>query len=109
MTIQETNWFERNCKVNTKSSKQGEKAKKSKGLGSNGEQADIRCQQCDECSDYLCPNHSYLYSTDEASSSEADFVGHSYPKTKNSMPKRKIKEVKKTQYGMLNFAKLFTQ
>lgn len=95
--------------MNTKSSKQGEKAKKYKRSGSNGEQTDIRCQQCDECSDHVCPNHSYLYSTDEASSSEADFVGQNSTKAKNSMPKKKTKEVKKSHYGMLNFAKLFTQ
>lgn len=101
--------LDKSWKLNSKSSKLGEKAKKSKGSGSNGESIDIACKYCDDYNDYLCPNHSYLYSTDEASSSEADFINHSYPKTKNSMLKKKNKEVKKNQYGMLNFAKLFTQ
>lgn len=71
---------------------------------------DVPCKYCNEYNDYHCPNHYHLYSTDEASSSEAEFICFSTAKTAKPKNKKKVKEVKKNQQNLLsNFAKLFTQ
>ena len=71
---------------------------------------DTPCVYCQEFDEFNCPNHYHLYSTDEASSSEIDFAAPSSTKSGKGKSKKKNKEVKKNQQGVLfNFAKLFTQ
>jgi hypothetical protein len=71
---------------------------------------EVPCKYCNDYNEYHCPNHYHLYSTDEASSSEAEFICLSTTKSGKGKNKKKVKEVKKPQQCMLsNFAKLFTQ
>jgi hypothetical protein len=52
---------------------------------------------CKEDNDISCPNHSHLYSTDEASSSEADFVGSHNSKSGKGKAKKNKRDVKKNR------------
>jgi hypothetical protein len=52
---------------------------------------------CKEDKDITCPNHSHLYSTDEASSSEADFVGSHNSKSGKGKAKKNKRDVKKNR------------
>lgn len=58
---------------------------------------DKPCAYCNDYSDYTCPNHSYLYSTDEASSSEVDFAGPTSNRGGKGKAKKNTKEVKKSR------------
>ena len=55
------------------------------------------CKFCSELKDFDCPNHSHLYSTDEASSSDADFVGNCCMKGSKGKAKQLRKNVKKVR------------
>ena len=81
-----------------------------KKVNPNIDGIEVPCKYCNDYNEYHCPNHYHLYSTDEASSSEAEFICLSTMKSGKSKNKKKVKEVKKNQHCMLsNFAKLFTQ
>lgn len=84
---------------------------RSKEINFNDE-FDMPCKFCNDYYDYCCPKHHSLYSTDEASSIEADINCSNTPKTsKQSKSKKKVKEeVKKFKPSLLSWiAKLFTQ
>lgn len=55
------------------------------------------CKFCNEYNEITCPNHSHLYSTDEASSSEADFIGLSNIKPTKVKAKKAKRDVKRTK------------
>jgi len=59
----------------------------------------LQSTSCEELGDEASPNHDHLYSTDEASSSEADFVGPIPEKSNKGKSKKGRKEVKKFKYA----------
>lgn len=55
------------------------------------------CKYCNDFSDYNCPTHSHLYSTDEASSSEIDFAGHCSTNGRKGKQKKNKKDSRKSR------------
>lgn len=66
-------------------------------LGGISPGANASCKFCNEQTDFDCPSHSHLYSTDEASSSDADFVGNCCMKGSKGKAKQTKKNVKKVR------------